>query len=249
MANQDKVNYSDNVFMGDVNNISNQFDNNNRVTCPQCQASGNITTFTCKGTELNKFKCRNMYCEHCKIDGFSKICEQCKYQLDDEKTKKITEKRTRRIKEQNRKISERKKRIEKERIAEEKSVALRKKQNKNLIQRIFFLSFIHMLIIIWAVLTKKLGDSITQQTIFSYFGLVVSSVFTIFLWIVIWPSDRKKIDKIENSIFPKSAISYIISVILFIPLLYYFALTLLPSVLFYAIGIIGGILLAIALSS
>lgn len=122
MDESKKVNFSDSVFMGDVNYISNNYQNSDRVTCPQCQASGNLTTFVCKGTNLNNFTCDNRYCEHCEIDTFPNICHKCINEIEEHKRQ-----------EQYRRVAERNARIAKEeedRLAALERVRIIDEQNR-----------------------------------------------------------------------------------------------------------------------
>ena len=60
------------VVQGDVTNVSNIYQTNERVTCEQCEASGNLTIFKC--TEMN---CENQFCEYCVDDESPQSCRTC----------------------------------------------------------------------------------------------------------------------------------------------------------------------------
>ena len=142
MDNQDKISYSDNVFMGDVKNISNQIDINNRVTCPQCQASGNLTIFVCQ-----QISCQNKFCEFCVDEENPKFCAKCAEnitsELEQQRLLELKIIREREEKdairlEQLRKdsISRYNENLEKEREKQEKLVKMQKRiQKKELIEK------------------------------------------------------------------------------------------------------------------
>ena len=228
MDDSKDISFSDSVFMGDVNNITNNYQNVNRITCPQCQASGNITTFVCKGTNLNNFTCDNMYCEHCKIDTFPNICRKCINQIDEHKRQ-----------EQNRIIAEKNEKnanlaetgfyeLDSERSDRELRDKKLQQQRKQISAMLFrkrrvYVSIVHFLVITLLIYSRP--SQSPGLPFIDYLGMIIFSIGIIFLSTEIVDEFSNDFTwNVENGYWPNAARLYLATIAILTPLFYFLML-------------------------